>query len=513
MPFSFADHVLDVERRELRRNGQPIALEPQVFDLLVYLISNRSRVVTKDEMLDAVWGGRIVSDSTLTSRINAARKAIGDSGDAQTLIRTSPRKGIRFIGAVSELGTAEPLQLPPIPPNRPSIAVLAFTNMSGDTEQEYFSDGISEDIITDLSRLSDVHVIARNSSFAYKKTAVPVPEVARTLGVRYVLEGSVRKAGNRVRVNAQLIDATTGGHVWANRYDRELTDIFAVQDELTQEIVSALKIKLTDGEQSRLTRKRAVDLKAYELYLRGHEQSLLHTATGNIAARNFLERALAIDPAYTAARARIVFLNVMDYVNGWSSDPERSLKQGLALAESLVAADPEDADSHYALSVSCTWNRELERAVAEADRCLALSPNLGSGYLGKSHAQTYLGDSAGALRTLDAYMLLDPLYPEIALYFQAEAHFSLGDYATAARALERRLERTPRSETSLVLLAACLGHLGRREDGLAAWQQAHVINPAYSIERRRTMLPFKDPAQFERRLDGLRKAGVTGPWV
>jgi TolB-like protein len=227
--FAFGEHVLDVDRRELRRGGAPVALEPQVFDLLVYLIRNCGRVVSKDDLIEAIWGGRIVSESAVTTGLNAARKAIGDTGAAQQVIRTIPRKGVRFIAEVREdgasvrgeraAGTAEtmPLALP----DKPSIAVLPFANMSSDPEQEFFADGIAEDIITALSRYPSLFVIARNSCFTYKGRAVDVKQVGRELGVRYVLEGSLRKSGNRIRVTAQLVEARTGNHAWAERYDRD----------------------------------------------------------------------------------------------------------------------------------------------------------------------------------------------------------------------------------------------------------------------------------------------------
>jgi TolB-like protein len=248
MTLCFGNCEIDVERREIRRAEIPVHVEPQVFDLLVYLLRNRDRVVSKDDLIASVWGGRNVSDSTLTSRINAARKAIGDSGEYQNLIRTIARKGLRFVGAVRmEPNGAEPTggtgppqkvpeqSRPALPlPDRPAIAVLPFTNMSGDPEQEYFSDGITEDIITALSKLRWFFVIARNSSFTYKGKAVHMKQVGEELGVGYVVEGSVRKGGDRVRITAQLNDVATGGHIWAERYDRGLADVFAVQDEITE---------------------------------------------------------------------------------------------------------------------------------------------------------------------------------------------------------------------------------------------------------------------------------------
>src|SRR6266478_2644687 len=389
-----------------------------------------------------------------------------------------------------------------------SIAVLAFTNMSGDPEQDYFSDGISEDIITDLSKLSELHVIARNSSFVFKGKAVSVPEVAKTLGVRYVLEGSVRKAGDRIRVTAQLIDSTTGGHLWADRFDRNLTDIFAVQDELTREIVSALKIKLTADEKSRLVQKRAVDFEAYNLFLRGREHFWIHTRSGNIEARNLLGRAVAINPDFAAAHALLGFTCVNDYVNGWADVPEQSLQTGLEITARAVAMDEEDPQAHFALSVALLWHREHERALAEARRCLALAPNSAEGHLATAHIQIYSGNAADAIDMIDACMRLDPLYPEIGLHFLAEAHALLGHFEEAVAALKQRLERNPNSDTSYYLLASCYGHLGKIAESRAAWAELMRIAPDFSIEWRRRTLPFRNPDLFERRVEGLRKAGL-----
>ncbi|WP_158814184.1 adenylate/guanylate cyclase domain-containing protein [Methylocapsa sp. S129] len=396
---------------------------------------------------------------------------------------------------------------PPVPP-RLSIAVLAFNNMSGDAEQEYFSDGISEDIITDLSKLSNLHVVARNSSFVYKKAAVSIPEVAKALGVRYVLEGSVRKAGNRVRVTAQLIDSTDGGHVWASRFDRELTDIFAIQDELTKEIVSALKCKLTMGELGRLAPRRSVNVEAYELFLRGREQALTATRSGTIGARRLLERAIAIDPNYAAAHAVIAMSHMLDYANGFSADPEQSLRIGRDMAEQAVRMDEEEPLAHLALCVAYMWSKELDKAQAEVARSLALSPNSADGLRMTAHIKIFAGDPASALEDLDVYMQRDPHYPDMALQLVADARFALGQYEQAVEAIERRLARNPQSETAYALLASCYGHLGRPEECQKAWQQAVRINPTFSMERRRRVLPFRRPEDFERRVEGLRMGGV-----
>jgi TolB-like protein len=278
--YRFEGYCLDVGRQELRRGDQPVDVDPQVLDLLHYLIRNRERVVSKDDLIAHVWHGRIVSDSTLTSRITTVRQAIGDSGGQQRLIRTIVRKGIRFVGEVRDdpgpsagekiaganpdaAGAAPPL------PDKPSIAVLPFENMSADPEQQFFADGVAEDIITALSRYPSLFVIARNSSFSYRGRAVDVKQVGRDLGVRYVLEGSLRKSGSHVRVTAQLIEADTGNHVWAERYDRDLADIFAVQDEIAQATTIAIAPAIAEAEQQRAMRKVPASLDAWGAFQRG----------------------------------------------------------------------------------------------------------------------------------------------------------------------------------------------------------------------------------------------------
>jgi TolB-like protein len=313
--YLFANHALDTERRELRRRTRPVAVEPQVFDLLVHLVENRDRVVSKDDLIASVWGGRIVSDSTLTTRINAARRAVGDSGQRQKLIRTIARKGLRFVGAVQIQPEGEGAHAPgrigrqmrdrlrpalPLP-DRPAIAVLPFTNMTGDPGQEYFSDGISEEIITALSKLRWFFVIARNSSFIYKGKSVHMKQVAEELGVGYVVEGSVRRGGDRVRITAQLNDVATGSHLWAERYDRELADVFAVQDEITQAIVAAIEPQLYAAENFRASRKPPDSMDAWDLVMRALSHFWRVTRQDNVVAQALLDKAAAIDPNYGRA--------------------------------------------------------------------------------------------------------------------------------------------------------------------------------------------------------------------
>src|SRR5262249_19418808 len=278
MLYLFEDCVLDTSRRELRRGSASVAIEPKVFDLLEFLIRTRERVASRDDLIDAVWEGRIVSESTLSSRINAARTAIGDDGKEQRLIRTLPRKGIRFVGEVREEQEPAPAAAAAskdgspnasiLSTDSPSIAVLPFTNMSSDPEQDYFADGMSEEIITGLSRCGRLFVVARNSSFVFKGRSVDVSEVGRELGVGYVLEGSVRRDGNRLRITGQLIDATTRAHLWADRFEGDLNNVFELQDRVTESVVAAIEPKLQLAEIMRSQRKPVRTPRAYDLLLR-----------------------------------------------------------------------------------------------------------------------------------------------------------------------------------------------------------------------------------------------------
>jgi tetratricopeptide (TPR) repeat protein len=353
-----------------------------------------------------------------------------------------------------------------------------------------------------------LRVIARNSTFTYKGKAVDVKQVGRDLGVRYVLEGSVRKAGNRVRVTGQLIDAASGEHIWADRFDRDLTDIFAVQDELTQEIISALRIKLTPEQKNRLGRRNTIEEEAYDLFLRAREHTWHATKTGSIEARDLLERAVTINPDFAAAHASIAATYANDYANGWAAIPEQSLQTALEIAERAVQLDEEEPQAHEVLAIALFFHRDLDRALAEARRCLALAPSSAGGHVSIARILTCSGDPVSAIKMIDASMRLDPLYGGLALHFLAEARVSLGQFDEAVAALTQRLKRNPNSETSNALLASCYGQLGRIADARAAWAEVMRIAPNFSIERQRRILPYKNPDDFERRVEGMRKAGL-----
>jgi adenylate cyclase len=408
--------------------------------------------------------------------------------------------------ATSQPVTSRPTtELPP----KLSIAVLPFANMSGDAEQEYFADGISEDIITSLSKLPQLFVIARNSSFTFKGKNVHVQEVGRNLGVRYVLEGSVRKSGNRVRITAQLIDAASGGHLWAERFDRDLTDIFAVQDDVTQQIVGALAINLTEGDRQRLAPEHTGNIEAYDFFLRGRELWHRLTKETNVAARDLLQRAIKLDPNFASAHAFLALTHVLDYLNGWSLSPPNSRGQAEELATRAVALDDRDPRAHWALSIVELYSRRHEVAISEAQRAIVLNPNFAEGHVSLGEALNYSARADEALKHFDRAKVLNPYFPDVLLHFQALASFHLGRYEQAVGLLKERLTRNPVTDVSRALLAASYGHLGRFDEARAAWQEVFRVNPDYSLEYRRKVLPYKNPDDFELVVDGLRKAGLV----
>ena len=393
MRYVFEDCALDPDRRELTRRGEAIPIGPRVFDLLLYLVQNREHVVSKDEILSAVWAGRIVSESTLTSHINAVRKAVGDNGEEQRLIRTLARKGFRFVGDLREApddhaasgavtGKQDEASAPVlILPDSPSIAALPFQNWSDDPEQEYFADGVVEDIITALSRIRWLFVIARNSSFTYKGRAVDVKQVGRELGVRYVLEGSVRKAANRVRITGQLIDATTGAHLWADRFEGSLDDIFELQDQVAERVVGAITPRLERAEIERAKRKPTESLDAYDYYLRGMTSFHQGTKEAIGKALPMFNKATELDPDFASAYAMAAWCYFWRKVNGWMIDRPRESAEGAALARRAVEIGREDAvalaRSGHALAHLAG---DINGGVVLIDKALALNSNFAVGW-------------------------------------------------------------------------------------------------------------------------------------
>jgi adenylate cyclase len=524
--FLFEKYALDTDRRELRHGAVAVPVEPQVFDLLAYLVKNRERVASKDDLVAAIWGGRIVSESTLTTRINAARCAIGDSGAEQRLIKTLARKGLRFVGAVREeaepqmvtaLGAGDAVAQQAKPElsvlDKPSVAVLPFANLSGDPHQDYFSDGITEDIITELSRFSELVVIARNSSFQYKGKAVDIRQVGRELGARYVLEGSVRRSGDRVRITAQLIDATTGAHRWAERYDRELHDVFAVQDEVARAIVAILAAHVNRAEIERALLKPPATWEAYDYYLRGAEAFFLHqnrrTKASLYDARRLLEQCLVIDSGYARAAAMLSLTHLHAYFEPFDGDyvSPAALDRALELAETAVRLDARLPQARAQLGQILLYKHQHDAAIAEFERAFALNPN----FIDHRYAQalTLAGEHARAIEVLEANIRLDPFQSFLYEFGQGGfANYMLKRYGEAVRLFRESALRLPNLQWPHLMLAATYAQLGQLEEARAEAAEVLRINPRFTIESWKRLNVCKDPKDAEHRLDGLRKAGL-----
>src|SRR6202171_6212589 len=424
--YLFEEYAFDTDRRELHRGADVVPVAPQGFDLLDYLIRNRERVVSKDDLINAIWNGRIVSDAALTTRLNAARSAIGDSGEEQRLIKTLPRKGFRFVGPVREAqggtgpavadNTVEPEKPTLTLPDKPSIAVLPFTNLSSDPEQEYFADGMVEDIITALSRFKALFVIARNSSFVYKGRAVDVKQIGRELGVRYVLEGGVRKAANRVRITGQLVDAVTGAHLWAERFDGGLGDIFDLQDQVTESVVGAIAPAVEKAEIERAKRKPTESLDAYALYLRGLAKLYqFGNRQANEETLRLFNRAIELDPDFASAYALAALCYVWAKINGWFSNTANHIAEVTRLAHRAVELGKHDAialaPSGWALAFVV---HDLEAGAALSDRALALNSNLAEAWFWGGWVKIWLGEPEAAIERFARALRLSPLGPFVA---------------------------------------------------------------------------------------------------
>ncbi len=461
-------------------------------------------------------GGICISSIVNESIGNRVEVHFQDGGEIGVKNIERPIRVFRWhpgMSAQPELAAAATLQPAAHPEPKvatASIAILPFTNMSGDPEQEYFSDGISEDIITDLSKIAGLTVIARNSSFTYKGRAVDVRTVGRELGVASVLEGSIRRAGQRVRITAQLIDASNGGHLWADRYDRDLTDIFEVQDDVTHRIVDALKVTLSPTEKAQRNETKASDLEAYELSLRAREVLLGPTKNREAfdQARKLFLQALELDPNFAKAYAGLGFAYMFDYQNRWSDNPDASLGLAKEYAERAIAKDPKEALAHAVAAVAATFRRDIDRAQSEIDIALSLNPNMAMAYNIQGGIRIYLGRPDEAIPLIERAMRLDPATNQQFLHFLGMANLLAGKYETAAAALRERIRLVPNTDFSRSLLASALGYLGQTDEARRVWQELKEINPKYSFQEHLGRLPFRNEEEAQRITKGLKKAGV-----
>jgi TolB-like protein/tetratricopeptide (TPR) repeat protein len=515
--YHFSDFVLDSGRRELRRGEDHVAVEPQVFDLLEFIIGARERVVSRDELLDAVWRGRTVSDATLSSRVNAARTAIGDNGEAQRLIRTLPRKGIRFVGEVRETPDSPPAPTAAEPARSgelesPSIAVLPFTNMSGDKEQDFFADGMAEDIITALSRCSGLFVIARNSSFLYKGKPVDIRQVGHELGVDYVLEGSVRRGGNRLRITGQLIDAVSGRHLWADRFDGDVSDVFDLQDRITESVVAAIEPTVQFAEVERQKASKPSQLDAYDLLLRAYGLEHEFTAESTAAALACLDRAIAIDPSYAPALAMAAYCHAIRHFQGWIAPDDTHRAEGVKLAWRAVELAPNDAQVLW-MAAFAIWNMSQDRRDAAPElfaRSLLINPNSVMALTLGGWIEIMRGNQKAGRTLIERARRLSPRDPRdwFSAGAMAIAAVADEDYPAAIAWAEKALTQNRRFAVALRVLVVALVKLGQRDRAASVTRDLLAVEPDLTITGFFTRIPFPVDALAKTYADALRAAGV-----
>ena len=508
--YRFEDYVLDTDRHELRRNGVSVPAASQVLDLLGYLLQNRARTVTKDQLVAAVWNGRAISDSALTTRLNIARKVVGDSGQEQRLIRTLPRIGFRFVGDVQEQQTPAWIHQG-ASSDLPSIAVLPFVNLSGDPAQDFFGDVISEDVLTELARLRWLLVIARNSSFTFKGRIVDIRDIGHQLGVRYVLEGSARHDNGRVRVACRLVDARTALQVWSERYDRKFTNVFEVQDEITAAVVSALVPPLIEAERRRILREAPETLTAWESYQRGICHMLRQSADDNLQARHFFQQAVGLEVNFSPGYDGLAWTHLMES----STFSRVSIAEGCARSEPLarraIELDPGNAEARARLALTVYMAGEKDAAIAEADHALAVSPNCADAYGVRGAALVYSGVHQEGRKALETYLRLSPRDPArpIRLTQIATSYYFERNYRRSAEVARETIRQHPSIALAYRWLAASLGQLGDAAEGAKLLDELRRTHPSSIDMYVNHRSPQYRQDDFDHMLEGLAKAG----WV
>ena len=520
----FESCILDTQRRELWKAGKLVSVEPQVFDLLEYLIRNRDRVVTKDEILNSIWGGRAVSESTLTSRINAARSAIGDSGKGQRLIKTLRHKGMRFVGRVQEerdlgntgvpahsAGSAEKPAL--ALPENPSIAVLPFANLSGDPAQDYFADGMVEEITMALGRLPWLFVIASASAFTYKNRAVDLRQVGIELGVRYVLQGSIRREGDNVRIAVQLTDASHGHQILSERFDGVLGEIFSLQDQVATQLSARIAPTLQSKEAERARHKPTSNLTAYDLFLRALPPRR-DTIEQNEESLRLLYQAIELDPAFSTAYGLAAWYHEIPVTFGWVPRTDSRMREGLRLANLAAEIGESDPEALWMAGVAiAVLSGDYPRGAALVERSLALNPNSARAWWASGLLQTHLGAAEIALEHYARSRRLNPLGTAGYAYWAAIAvtRFHMDDLDGALDCADKALADWQDSPVALRVKAAVCGLQGRLEEGQSCVQRLVAVNPHTTIETIKAHFApqaRRNPKTYEAFFRGLRLSGL-----
>lgn len=564
VPFLVADWTVDAAANRLMRHGDEVRLEPKVMSVLVYLVRHRGRVVSRGDLESGVWTGMVVGYDAVTNAVIKLRRALGDDPRAPRIIETISKQGYRliadvepiakpvvgqsFVPAIARPVAAEegplregkhrrrPLALtaallalllvapltaffafrsPPdaneqVPGSsqRVAIAVLPFDDPSADPSQDYFANGITEDLITDLSKVSGLLVVARNSAFAYQDSNEPADTIGRTLGVRFLLRGSLRRDGEQLRLNVRLLDSHDGRTLWAERYDRRLTDVFRIQDELTAQIVSALQVELAPADQRRLVRNHEASVAAYDELLQGNDHYGRRSFHDNELAKEHYQRAIELDPEFARAYAALALAYSRDAVDGWRPGARASMERAAALVDQAMQLDPKVPQIYFVHSQIALYRGDLAEAVRQAEEAIALSPGYADAYAMLGLVLHYAGRPVEGLDEIERAVRLNPRLPSIYRLVRGVLHYALGDYPRAIADLEPATPMNPTYQMLRLWLAAAYAGSGRIEE--AQWEATELLalNPSFTLEHVETVFPIRDPEYRERLIGDLRKSGL-----
>jgi len=509
--FAFAGHTLDLVRGRLLRHGEDVDLRPKAMTLLAHLVRNAGRVISKDELVATVWPDVIVSDDSLTQCVKDVRRALG--GEAEGLVRTILRRGYVIdetkVAAIQTSNAAEAAIALPRLPDKPSIAVMPFDNLSGESAEDYFADGMVEEITTALSRMRWLFVIARNSAYAFKGKIVDAREIGRVLGVRYLLEGSVRMAGGRIRLAGQLIDAESGSYIWADRYDGDPADIFDLQDRITESVVGAIQPSILAAEVERAQRKRPESLDAYDLVLRSFPLVRSIDRGHNETARSLLARALVHEPDYPFALSLLAWCHEQRTAYGWTDTPGKDRDEGLRLARQAASLSHDDPMVLAILGATHTFARDFDVAETHLERARSLDPNLAWAWLRSAWLDVYRERTASALGHFARFRRLSPLDPitHMADVGAGAAHFIDGRYDDAIVWTQRCLSQHPDGGWALRQLVAAYVHAGKLDEAQRACLRLRQAHPDLTLANLSNALPFGE-GTMARVISGLRAAGL-----
>lgn len=566
-PFTIADWRIDPAACRISRGSEEHKIEPKAMTVLVYLAQHQNQVVSRETLEAEAWPNMVVGYDSLASAIIKLRKAFGDNAKRPEIIETVPKKGYRLIAdVVSEHNSASNNQGPKMTqavkstaasdkPMHESydreersrgimltvvlmlsivafilymfysmlpetsektassekiiIAVLPFKNLSDDKQQDYFSDGITVDLITDLSKISGLSVIARNSVFIFKDTDTDIRSVQKELGVDYVVEGSVRKFSDQVRISAILIDASNSINIWADRFDGELKNIFSFQDVVVSKIIDALSVKLTEQDKNRLAGKYSNSIEAYDQFLRGWQNLWLSSREGMLQARDDFRKAIELDDNFARAYANLALTYLYQHLHGWNKDDELALRKANEYADRAIEIDPSLPNVYWVKGFTEIFNRNYQRSLYFAEKSIELNPNFADGYGLLATTLNYAGKPEEADEVMREAIALNPKHPAIYKVIHGEILFNKHDFPAAVDAFTQALEINPEIEESRIWLASAYGNMGNIED--ASWQleQIRLNGRELSLQRLDEIIPLKDPAQRKVFIDGLAKAGLT----